>query len=227
MTLKKTLTSLSLGLLLASSVSMASAQEATPGVLGDATAVECVTDVGTAEVPDGATGYTVSSEESKAGFTVAEELNSGATEAVGSTTAVAGTILVDEDGTPLSCSRIDVDLRTLTSDQSRRDGRMLEALDVTNFPLATFIVTDIQGLDGPLEEGTETELTLIGNLTIHGVEKQVSFDAKVTLEDGKITGSATTVVTFDDFDIEKPEVGPVLSIEDDITVTIDIVANAA
>lgn len=225
MNLKKTFTSLSLGLMLASSVAIASAQdaaEATPGVLGDATTTECVTDLGTAEVPDGATGYVVNADESNAGFTIDESLNTGDTTAVASTTAIAGTILIDGDGTALSCSRIDVDLRTLQSNEARRDDNMLNALDINNYPVATFIITEVQG--DALVEGQETELVLIGNLSIHGVEKQVSFEATVTLQDGTVTGTATTQITFDDFDVEKPTMGPVISIADEINLTIDIVA---
>ena len=66
-----------------------------------------------------------------------------------------GTILIAEDGTPLACSRIDIDLRTLVTDESRRDGQIQKAMATDEFALATFIVTGIEGLDGPLEEGTE------------------------------------------------------------------------
>lgn len=222
MDLKKTLTALTLALTLSSSVLVGTAQEATPGVLGDAVTAECTTDIGTSEVPDGATGYVVTAEESEVGFTVDETLDSGDATAIASTKAVAGTILVDGDGTPLACSRIDVDLRTLVSDQPRRDDQMLKALDITNFPVATFIVTEIQG--EPLVEGKEVELTLVGNLTVHGVEKQVSWDATVTLVDGQIQGSATTRITFGDFDITKPEMGPVVNIADNIEITIELSA---
>lgn len=224
MNLKQTFTSLSLGLMLASSVAIASAQDATPGVLGDATTTECVTDLGTSEVPDGATGYVVNADESNVGFTIDESLNTGDTTAVASTTAIAGTILIDADGTALPCSRIDVDLRTLESNEVRRDNNMLNALDVNNYPVATFIITEVQG--DALVEGQETELVLVGNLSVHGVEKQVSFSAKVTLKDGTVTGTATTQITFDDFDVSKPTMGPVISIADEIDLTIDIVATS-
>ncbi|MCO5215765.1 MAG: YceI family protein [Thermomicrobiales bacterium] len=224
MNIKKPFTSLALGLILAGSLLGASAQEATPGVLGDATAAECVTDIGTAEVPDGATGYVVDAENSNVGFAIDETLNTGDTEALASTNAIAGTLLVDADGNALSCSRVDVDLRTLVSNEIRRDDAMLNALDVNNYPVATFIVTEIQG--DALVEGEETELTLIGNLSIHGVDKQVSWTATVTLQDGTITGSATTVITFDDFDVTKPKMGPVVNIDDEIEITIDLVATA-
>lgn len=228
MDLKKTLTALSLGIMLASTSAIGAAQEATPGVLGDAVVTECVTDLGTSEVPQNATAYVVNSAESLATFSSMEELASaGVNEAIGTTSAVIGTILIGEDGAPLACSRFDIDLRTLVTDESRRDGQIQRVMETEQFPLATFIVTGIEGLEGPLEEGSETELILVGNLTIHGIEKQVSWDTTVTLADGVVTGTATTQVTFADFDIEKPVIGPVMSIEEEVDLTIDIVAEPA
>lgn len=226
MDMKRALASVALGFVLASSSFWASAQEAaTPGVIGESAANECVTDLGTTEIPDGATGFVINSEESLASFQVTEELaGQGVTDAVGTTNAVIGMILVDADGNPLACSRIDVDLRTLVTDESRRDGQIQNALNTEANPVATFIVTEITGLEGPLEDGIETELMLIGNLTINGVEKQVSWTTTVTIQDGTITGTANTTITFDQFEVEKPEMGPALSIEDDVTLTIDLVA---
>lgn len=227
MNLKKTLGTLFLGITLAGSSAVAIAQESTPGVLGEAGSNECVTDLGTSEVPENASGYVINSAESQAEFTSTEELSgAGVNEAIGTTNAVIGTILIGEDGTPLPCSRIDVDLRTLVTDESRRDGQIQKAMETDEFPLATFIVTEVQGIDGPLEEGVETELSLIGNLSIHGVEKQVTWKTIVTHADGSVTGTAETQVTFADFDIEKPVIGPVMSIEDEVGLTIDIVAAA-
>lgn len=229
MSFKKTTTLILLGILLACSSTLGFAQNegATPGVLGEAATAECVTDLGTSEVPDNATGYVINSEESQASFTVTEELaGQGLNDAIGTTSAVIGTLLVDADGSPLPCSRIDVDLRTLVTDETRRDARIQDALKTADFPVATFIVTEISGLDAPLSEGEAVEFTLVGNLNIHGIEKQVSWDVTVTLEDGAISGSARTVIQFADFDVEKPVMGPVMSIEDDVTLSIDIEAVA-
>ena len=141
---KKTFTALSLGIMVAGTSAVVAAQEATPGVLGDAVASECVTELGTAEVPENASAYVVNSAESLATFSSMEELaGAGVNEAIGTTSAVIGTILIAEDGTPLVCSRIDIDLRTLVTDESRRDGQIQKAMETDVFPLATFIVTAI------------------------------------------------------------------------------------
>jgi len=205
----------------------ASAQEATPGVVGDAVTTECVTDLGTSEVPNGATSFTVDSEQSEVRYKVEEELaGQGTNEAVGATNAVIGTILIDEDGNPLPCSRFDVDLRTLVTDDSKRDARVQDVLQTSQHPVATFIVTEVTVPDGGLVDGEETAITLTGNLELHGVTHQVTWTGTVTRDGDTISGTAMTQVSFDDYEVDKPVIGPVMSIDDTLTLEIDLVANA-
>ena len=207
----------------------ASAQDTTGTVLGDPTATECVTDIGTVEAPEGADVYTIIGDESVARYRAQEELASvGANEAVGETSAFVGQILLDADGATLPCSRFDVDLRTLTSDESRRDNFLYNnTLETGQFPLATFILTGVEGLEGPLPDGEETALTLVGNLTIHGVEKSVAWDATVTRDGDALTGTASLRFAMADFNIEEPVVGPVLSVDETIQLEVEIAAQRA
>ena len=205
------------------------AQEATPGVLGTEVASQCVTDIGTAEVPEGATAFSIVGEESAARYRAQEELASvGTTEAVGETNAIVGTILMAEDGTPLPCSRFDVDLRTLQSDEARRDNYLYDnTLETGTYPLATFVLTSIEGLDGPIPEGQETTFMLVGNLTVHGETRLITWEATVTREGDTLTGSAKTTFEMADFGIEEPVVGPVLSVDEMIALEVDITAQRA
>jgi len=207
----------------------AAAQDSNGTVLGTPAATECVTDIGTVEAPEGAVVYTIAGDESVVRYRAQEELASvGANEAVGETNAVVGQILLDADGTPLPCSRFDVDLRTLTSDESRRDNFLYDnTLETGQYPLATFILTSVEGLDGPLVEGEETSVTLVGNLTIHGVEKSVAWDAVVTRDGDALTGTASMQFNMADFNIEEPVVGPVLSVDESIQLEVEIVAQRA
>ena len=149
----------------------------------------------------------------------------GANTAVGTTDQVVGNIYFDADGNPLACSRFDADLRTLTSDESRRDNFLRgNTLETDTYPIATFVVTSIEGLNTALVDGQEAHVTLIGNLTIHGVTRQVAWDATVTRNGDTITASANTTFDLEDFAIEKPIVGPVLSIDDTIELNVELVA---
>jgi polyisoprenoid-binding protein YceI len=215
---------------LATPLAGTAAQDNGGTVLGTpAATTACVTDVGTTQAPAGAETFTIAGEQSVARYRAQEELASiGANEAVGETSAIVGQILLDADGIPLPCSRFDVDLRTLKSDEARRDNFLYDnTLQTGQYPLATFVLTGVEGLDGPLPEGEATDLTLVGNLTVHGETKLVAWDATVTRDGDALTGSAAMTFDMADFGIEEPVVGPVLSVDKTIRLEVEIAAQRA
>jgi polyisoprenoid-binding protein YceI len=210
------------GAAMASSLSSVSAQDATPtpGVLATpAAALDCST------VANVATTYEIVSDQSEVRYVAEEELvGQGANTAIGSTSAFIGSLYFDADGNPLACSRWDADLRTLVSDSSRRDNFLYSnTLQTETYPLATFILTSVEGLTTPIGADEQT-ITLIGDLTIHGVTKSVSWSATVKLDGELLTGSASTSFLLADFGMEEPNVGSVVSIDDVIKLETDIVA---
>ncbi len=191
---------------------------------------ECeAVDPGEVPAEEAASTFAITSEESVARYKVMEELaDVGANEVVGETNAIIGHILFDESGAPLACSRFDVDLRTLETDQARRDNFLRgNTLQTDTYPLATFVVREVEGLDGALADGEETTIMLIGDLTFHGVTKLAAWEATVTKDGDTLNGTATTSFTFPDFEIEKPIIGPVVGIDDVVTLEVDIVAAPA
>ena len=209
------------------SVAVSAQEEAAiaPGVLATPpSALDCA-----ATPPEPAATYTIVSGESEARYRAQEELaNVGATEAVGRTQAIIGQILFDEAGLPLACSRFDVDMRTLQSDQARRDNYLYEnTLETGAFPLATFVLTAVEGLDGELPDGEETTFTLIGNLTVKDQTRLVAWEATVTREGDRLVGSAATEFDMPDYAIEPPIIGPVVSINETVALEVDITAEAA
>jgi polyisoprenoid-binding protein YceI len=200
----------------------------TPGVLGTPAATnECgTTDAPVTPTVTPSAVFQIASDESEARYLAEEELaNQGANTAVGATNAFIGQILFDDQGWPLACSRFDVDLRTLTSDESRRDNFLYtNTLETQTYPLATFVLTSVEGLDGALPQGEETNVRLIGALTMHGVTKLIAWDAKITMDGDTLTGAASTTFNMADFNIEAPTVGPVMSIDETIKLEVDITA---
>lgn len=178
------------------------------------------------EGTEAATLYAIVPEESEARYRVQEELAEvGETEAVGKTQAIIGQIGFGEDGLPLACSRFDVDLRTLQSDQSRRDNYLYNnTLEAEQYPLATFVLRDVEGLDAPLAEGEETTVTLIGDLTLKDVTNLVAWEATVTREGDTLTGTAATEFEMPEFSIEPPSVPVVLSLDETIRLEFDVTA---
>ncbi|MGC4108427.1 MAG: YceI family protein [Thermomicrobiales bacterium] len=169
--------------------------------------------------------FTVDAASSQASYSVQEVLTGqGDATALGTTNALIGTILLDDAGTPVPCSVVYVDLRTLTTDEDRRDNQVQKVLETSTYPLGTFIVTGTEGLDGAVNDGQEHTFKLIGDLTVHGVTKQTTWDATVKVDGDTLTGTATTTITFGDFGMDAPVFGPVASIEDEFQLSINISA---
>lgn len=164
-------------------------------------------------------------EESEARYRVREQLanQSLPNDAAGATREVSGAIALAPDGRIVSEeSRFEVDLRSLRSDQSRRDNFIQQnTLETSRFPTAVFEPREASGLPWPLPENNEFTFQLTGDLTIHGVTRPVTWDVTARIEGDRLVGSAVTQVTFQDFGMEQPRVAVVLSVEETIQLELD------
>src|SRR5207302_1831195 len=97
-------------------------------------------------------------------------------EAVGTTKAVRGTIVLSPDGSIVpDQSQISVDLSQLTSDESRRDTFIKSStLQTSRYPTATFVPRQAEGLPTPLPTSGQLIFQLAGDLTVHGATKPVA-----------------------------------------------------
>jgi polyisoprenoid-binding protein YceI len=144
------------------------------------------------------------------------------TDAIGATRSVTGTIIAKTDGTVLPGSLVRVDLSTLKSDESQRDRFIKNApLQTGRYPFTEFVPTALQGLALPLQPGP-VAFKLVGNMTIKDVTKPVTWDVKGTVNGDEATGQATTSFNFDYFNLSKPSVFVVLTVEDPIHLEIDL-----
>ncbi len=187
-------------------------------------------DVGVAvidEIPEGAVTFVVAGEESQASYSVEEELaGQGDVTAVGTTNAIVGEIVIDASGNPLAGSRIDIDLRTLQTDETRRDNYLrTNSLESDTYPLATFVLTGVENWTGSLADGDTVTFDMVGNLTVHGVTREVTWASTATLTDDVLAGTATVEVEMGDFEIEKPSVGFVLSLDETVKLDLTITAH--
>lgn len=150
---------------------------------------------------------------SYAGFRVDEELASiGAFTAVGRTGDVSGTLeIADERVTSVE---IEVDLTTLRTDDSRRDGAVQSALGTAQHPTATFSLTTELDIGGAPESGEPISLAAPGDLTVKGITQPVSIDIEARLVGSVIAVVGSVEITFADFDVTVPQVPIVLSAED-------------
>ena len=157
----------------------------------------------------------------QAGYRVREKLANlpAESDAVGRTDQVSGSITLEttDATTTLSSGTITVDTTSITSDESRRDNRMRrEGLETDAFPTATFTVTSPVEIPQAAIDGTATNVTLTGDLTLHGVTKSVEIPAQARLSDGTIQVAGSLSFPLSDYSITAPNVGGfVVSIADE------------
>ena len=146
-------------------------------------------------------------------------------DAVGVTQEVEGKLVLGPDGTVSpEDSLIRVDLSTLQSDEDRRDNYVRNrTLGTSQYPHTEFVPTAISGLEWPLPSTGEASFSITGDMTVRDVTREVTWETTAQFSDGRITGTATTDFTFDDFDLSVPSVAVVLSVENNIRLEIDFV----
>jgi polyisoprenoid-binding protein YceI len=156
------------------------------------------------------------------GYRVQEQLATvGATEAVGRTSGVTGSITIE--GTSVTAASFTADLTTLRSDESNRDRQLSsQALQTSQFPTATFRLTQPIELGSVPADGAVVEVTATGDLTLHGVTGQVRIPLQARLHAGVITIAGSLPITFSDWSIQPPRAMIVLSVDDHGTMELQL-----
>lgn len=144
------------------------------------------------------------------GFRITEELRSiGNTTAVGRTGDITGSMVID--GTTLTAAAFEIDLTTVTTNDSMRDDTVQDALETGQFPVASFELTtpiDLGDVSGPIS------VVATGDLTIHGVTRSTTFDIEAQLLSDTVVVVGSTEIVFADSGVDVPDGGPVISVDD-------------
>ena len=164
-------------------------------------------------------------EGTKARYRVREQLAgiSFPSDAVGTTEAVTGTVVVNPDGSiDAERSKITVDLDTLESDQQMRDGYVKgRTLETETYPTLEFVPRRAVGLAAPLPSSGQAGFQLVGDMTLHGVTKEATWDVVATFGNAQVAGRATTTLRFETFNMAKPSLARLLSVGDEIVLEIE------
>lgn len=205
----------------------AAASASTPSAVVESPVAAPTADPSTTQAASSsAVRYTIVPDGTKAGYRVREQLASlkAPSDAVGTTGEVTGSIVLGPDGKVDSDqSKITVDMASLKSDSSMRDGYIKgRTLDVAQYPTATFVPTAITGLPSPLPTSGQHTFTVTGNLTAHGVTKPVTWDVTAAANGKNVTGQASTAFKFEDFGMTPPSTMMVLSVVDNIKLEVTL-----
>lgn len=170
--------------------------------------------------------YRVVAERSEARYRVREQLVglNFPNDAVGTTIAIEGSLALDARGRVLpGDSRFTVDLRTLQSDEARRDNYLRRnTLETDQYPHAVFVPSEVRSLPVPLPRSGTVSFDLVGDLTIRDATRQVTWEAAATVNGQEVSIRARTAFRFADFALRVPRVASVLSVEDYIRLEIDL-----
>lgn len=152
---------------------------------------------------------------SQAGYRVREQLANlpAQSDAVGRTDKVTGTITIDGDGATakLTAASLEVDMTSITSDKSMRDNRLRsDGLQTDAFPTATFKLTQPVAIPAAAIAGTASDVTLAGDLTIHGVTKSVQIPAQVQLTGSAVQVAGSISFPLSDYGIVAPNIGGIV-----------------
>jgi polyisoprenoid-binding protein YceI len=156
------------------------------------------------------------------GYRVQETLATvGAQEAVGRTSDVTGTMTID--GTTITAVDVTADLTTLQSDEANRDRQLQrQGIETGTYPTATFSLTQPIDIGSVPADGQVVDATATGNLTLHGVTKEVQIPLQARVDGGVITVVGSLPIQFADYSIASPHGMIVLSIEDHGTLELQL-----
>lgn len=159
----------------------------------------------------GITEWTIT-DGSEVGYRVVEQIRAVDTVGVGRTSDITGTVTID--GTTVTAATFDVDVASITSNDSRRDRAFRgEVMDTDSFPTATFTLTEPVEVDTEPVEGAEVTTTVGGELTLRGVTRPVTFELTARVENGLLGVLGSVHIEFADFGIDNPS-NAVVSTED-------------
>lgn len=171
--------------------------------------------VGTISIPDDlAPTYTITV--GLATYSVEERLQGLATQGVGTTDAVSGTVA------PAGPFTFTIDLQSFESDQSRRDSRVAEWF--ADFPEGTFS-GDSFPLPSTATIGESVTFDVAGDMTVNAITLPITWDVEARVEpDGTLSVTGETFIVLSDFEV------PVLTggfVEMEDGATLEVVFSAA
>jgi polyisoprenoid-binding protein YceI len=144
----------------------------------------------------------------------------------GQFTAVTGALVLDEADVTRSRVEATIDAASLTTREPQRDAHLRSAdfFDVEKFPTLSFRSTRVS-------RSANGEITMVGDLTIHGVTREVVFTVegpsaphKDPWGNIKAGASATTAISRKDYGLTwnaALETGGIL-VGDEVTITLDV-----
>jgi polyisoprenoid-binding protein YceI len=178
-------------------------------------------------LPTGARSFAIVTDRSLGTIRVREQIAAipAPGDAVLTTHAFSGTVVLLPDGSFTSGSAFAADLDTLKSDEPLRDEWIkFNTLNTRAYPRAEFTLERVNGVPMPIAAQGEWSGTLEGTMKIHGVERRLEWPVQVTRSSGEVRVHGATSFRFGDYGMAVPANRLILSVVDDVRLEIDLVA---
>jgi polyisoprenoid-binding protein YceI len=144
---------------------------------------------------------------STAGYRVRETLFGQHATAVGRTNGVTGSMTIA--GTQVTKASFTVDMTSVTSDRSERDGQFQgRIMDTADYPTASFVLTNPIELAPVPKDGVIGDYSATGKLTLHGTTNSVTVPLTTKRVGNVIQVQGILTITFADYNIDNPSGGP-------------------
>lgn len=157
--------------------------------------------------------YSIGAGDSFVGYRVKENLLGLDQTATGRTPDVEGSLTID--GTTIDDVELTANLKTLKSDEDRRDNRIhTDGLESDRFPEAKFVLSEPIALDAVPEAGETVHATARGDFTVHGVTKAVEIPIEGRWDGEVVQVTGSLPVLFADYEMEPVSIINFVSTDD-------------
>jgi polyisoprenoid-binding protein YceI len=141
----------------------------------------------------------------------------------GSFEEFSGEISLDPSSVAASSVSVVIQMASLRIEPERLAAHLAtpDFFDVARFPTATFQSTSVREGASAQIDGKPATHTVTGTLTLHGVSKEISFPAILTVEETGLSAKSEFVLNRRDFDIVYPGMPDDL-IRDEVVIRFDV-----
>ena len=174
--------------------------------------------------------YQIQQDSSVAHFVIDEVLRGSPFTVNGTTNQISGQFVVDPTRpSSAQLGTIRIDARNFATESTQRDRAIQNwVLETAKYPEITFTPKELKGLPTTGNVGETYTFQIVGDLTVHGVTREETFDATLTVESPtRLTGQAQTTIRYADYGINIPQVPIVSGIAETVRLEMDFVATAA
>lgn len=173
--------------------------------------------------------YEIDPSRSEARFTIQEVLRGSDTTVVGISSNLAGQIAFDmADPTATQIGEILINARDFATDNNFRNRAIANEILLTdNHEFITFTPKELVGLPDSVTVGETYSFQIVGDLTIIGETREVTFDVEVTpTSETELQGLASVAILYADFGVTVPLSEFVTAVNEDVLLEFDFVATS-